>query len=95
MTDHPSKELAQFAANLRFGDIPDPVVRRAEDLMLDWMGSALAGKGARAVESIERFAQSMGPSGGPAEVLISRRATSPLFTVGVPPPEFSSTGHGL
>ena len=79
MTDHPSKELAYFAANLRFGDIPDPVLRRAEDLALDWIASALAGKGARAVESIERFAQSMGPSEGPAEVLIARRGTSPLF----------------
>ena len=79
MTDHPSKELAHFAANLRFADIPDPVLRRAEDLALDWIASALAGKGARAVESIERFAQSMGPSEGPAEVLIARRGTSPLF----------------
>ena len=77
--DHPSKHLARFAANLRFADIPEPVLRRTEDLLLDWFGSALAGKGARAVESIERFALSMGPSAGPAEVLISRRGTSPLF----------------
>ena len=79
MIDHPSKDLARFAANLRFDDIPDPVLRRAEDLLLDWFGSALAGKGARPVEIIERFAQSMGPSAGPSEVLISRRGTSPLF----------------
>ena len=38
--------------------------RRAEDLLLDWIGSALAGKGARAVETIERFARQMGPSDG-------------------------------
>ncbi len=79
MIDHPSKDLARFAANLRFDDIPDPVLRRAEDLLLDWFGSALAGKGARPVEIIERFAQSMGPPSGPSEVLISRRGTSPLF----------------
>ena len=30
---------------------PAPVVRRAEDLLLDWLGSALAGKGARPVET--------------------------------------------
>ena len=37
-----------------------PVVRRAEDLLLDWLGSALAGKGARPVEAIERFAGGWG-----------------------------------
>jgi 2-methylcitrate dehydratase PrpD len=79
MTNHPSKTLAAFAANLRFEDIPAPVVRRAEDLFLDWFGSTLAGKGARPVETIERFAQLMGPGSGSAEVLISRRATTPLF----------------
>ncbi len=33
--------------------------------MLDWTASALAGKGARPVESIERFARQMGPASGP------------------------------
>lgn len=77
-SDHPSAALATFAAGLRFGDIPAPVVRRAEDLFADWLGSALAGKGARAVESIARFAEAMGPAEGPSEVLIHRRTTSPL-----------------
>src|SRR6202158_3800998 len=79
MSDHPSKMLANFAATLRFEDIPAPVLRRAEDLFLDWFGSALAGKGARPVETIERFAVAMGPAVGESEVLISRRHTSPLF----------------
>ncbi len=76
---HPGATLARFAAALAFDDIPPPVVRRAEDLMLDWTASALAGKGARPVESIERFARQMGPVTGPSEVLISRRQTTPLF----------------
>jgi 2-methylcitrate dehydratase PrpD len=79
MSDHPSKILASFAATLRFANIPAPVLRRAEDLFLDWFGSALAGKGARPVEAIERFAIAMGPAAGDSEVLISRRRTSPLF----------------
>src|ERR1700731_2781942 len=79
MSDHPSKILANFAATLRFEDIPAPVLQRAEDLFLDWFGSALAGKGARPVETIERFAVAMGPAVGESEVLISRRRTSPLF----------------
>jgi 2-methylcitrate dehydratase PrpD len=79
MTEHPSQTLAAFAANLQFDDIPDHVVRRAEDLFLDWFGSALAGKGARPVEIIERFAQQMGPSDGSAEILVSRRRSTPYF----------------
>src|SRR5438105_7457778 len=79
MNDHPSQTLARFAATLRFDDIPPAVVRRAEDLFLDWFASALAGKDARPVETIARFAQNQGPADGPSEVLISRRRTSPYF----------------
>jgi 2-methylcitrate dehydratase PrpD len=77
--DHPSQALATFAAKLRFEDIPAPVLRRAEDLFLDWFGSALAGKTGRPVQVIESFARQMGPQDGPCEVLISRRRTTPLF----------------
>jgi 2-methylcitrate dehydratase PrpD len=79
MNTQPSQALAAFAANLHFDDIPEVVVRRTEDLFLDWFGSALAGKGARPVETIEWFAQQMGPVSGPSEILISRRSTTPLF----------------
>ena len=77
----PTAALAHFAATLRFEDIPAPVLRRAEDLFLDWFASALAGKGARPVESITRFMQAMGPTGpqgGPSQILINRQASSPL-----------------
>ena len=77
--EHPSAVLARFAATLSHESIPAAVMRRAEDLYLDWLGSALAGKGARPVEAIEQFACQMGPSDGPSEVLISRRRTSALF----------------
>lgn len=77
--DFPSKTLATFAANLRFADIPDAVVRRAEDLMLDWLGSALAGRKGKPVEIIDWFAQQMGPATGNAEILTTRRRTTPLF----------------
>jgi len=80
MTDpSPSKTLADFAANLRFEVIPPAVIQRAQDLFLDWFGSALAGKGARPVEAIESFAKAMGRIAGVSEVLISRRRTSPFF----------------
>lgn len=79
MTDHPSQTLASFAATLRFEDIPKPVVRRAEDLLLDWFGSALAGKSGRTVQSIEWFAAQMGPATDSSEVHIARRQSTPLF----------------
>ena len=77
MTD-PTQALAHFAATLSFDAIPHAVVRRAEDLFLDWFASALAGKASRPVESIARFAVSMGPAQGPSEILIHRRGSSPL-----------------
>jgi 2-methylcitrate dehydratase PrpD len=75
-----SAALSAFAANLRFGDIPDCVAQRSEELFLDWVGSALAGKGAHPVEAIECFANQMGSGAtGRSEVLIKRRFTTPLF----------------
>jgi 2-methylcitrate dehydratase PrpD len=76
---NPTRTLATFASRLRFEDLPPAVVTRAEDLLLDWFGSALAGKDARPVVALERFAVRMGPRDGDAEVLPSRRRTSPLF----------------
>jgi len=82
-TPHLSKELANFAANLKIADIPSDVIARAEDLLVDWFGSAIAGKGSRPVEIIAQFAQNM--SGydsshvGPSEVLISRASSSPFL----------------
>jgi 2-methylcitrate dehydratase PrpD len=57
----PARELADFAATLRFESIPPAVVDRTEDLFLDWFASALAGKGARPVETIAAFYESQGP----------------------------------
>lgn len=77
--NNPSAVLARFAADLNYGQIPEPVLRRTEDLMLDWFGSALAGKGTRAIETIERFALQMGTADGPSEILPSRKRSTPLF----------------
>jgi 2-methylcitrate dehydratase PrpD len=79
MTNHPSRTLASFAADLSFAQIPDPVLRRAEDLMLDWLGSVLAARSARPIRSIQRFAEMMGPAEGPSEMLTSRGTSSPVF----------------
>src|SRR5262245_6821180 len=79
----PGRRLARFAAGLRFEDIPAPVVRRTEDLLLDWLGSALAGKGARPVEAIARVMLAQGPADGPSEVLIHRRGSSPMVAAAI------------
>ncbi len=77
-TVDPGLSLARFAAGLRYDDIPPPVLRRCEDLFLDWLASALAGKGGRPVETLTDFQLAMGPADGPSEVLIRRRGSSPL-----------------
>ena len=82
MTDS-TQALAHFAATLSFETIPTSVVRRTEDLFLDWFASALAGKDSRPVESIARFAESMGPVDGPSEILIHRRGSSPIIAATV------------
>ena len=79
MSNNPNAELAAFAAGLRFDDIPAPVVRKAEDLLVDWFASAVAGHGARPVTSIARFASAMGPTDGPSEVIVTGERTSPYL----------------
>ena len=74
-----SAALAAFAANLQAKDIPADVLRKAEDLLVDWFGSAVAGKGARAVETLTQFVMDMGPSHGPSEILFNRRSSSPYM----------------
>ena len=74
-----SQELARFAAELRFEQIPSDVLRRCEDLFLDTIGSIFAGSTERPVKTIEAFAIAQGPEQGKAQILASGRFTSPLF----------------
>ena len=61
-TRFPGVELARFAATLRLRGDPAAVIARTQDLLLDWIGSALAGKGARPVESIASSCCAQGPA---------------------------------
>jgi 2-methylcitrate dehydratase PrpD len=57
-------------------------MNRAEDFLVDWFGSAVAGKGSRPVEIIAQFAQNMGgfeAHPGPSEVLVTRKSSSPFL----------------
>ena len=75
-TTTPAAQLARFAAELKFSDIPESVVQKTEDLWMDWFGSAVAGHNARPVSSITRFALAMGPQQGPSEVIGPQGSTS-------------------
>ncbi len=75
----PSQQLATFASALQFQDIPEPVVRRTEELFLDWLASAIAGGNARAVKTIARFCRSQGAASGPSEVFAERLGNSPYL----------------
>ncbi|MBE3559821.1 MAG: MmgE/PrpD family protein [Ktedonobacteraceae bacterium] len=75
----PTRALATFLAHLRFEALPPAVVERTKALFLDWLASVLAGRQARPVQILERFAHQMGPTDGPCEILPSRWRTSPLF----------------
>ena len=75
----PSATLAKFASNLRFDDLPSITVDRITDLYVDWAGSALSGKGHKAISILEKFADTMGPEEGPSEILTNRKTSSPFF----------------
>ena len=76
---NPTEQLAQFAAGLRFDDLPTGTVAKIEDLLVDWFGSVLAGVSARPVASVRRFAQAMGPTSGPSEIVGAQVSSSPLL----------------
>lgn len=76
---HPTLQLSRFIADLSIDAIPPAVVTKAEELFIDWLGSALAGKSSPAVKGLQSFARTMGPTTGPSTVLITRRKTSPFF----------------
>lgn len=75
----PGRELANFAAALDYADLPESVVRCTEELFIDWIGSALAGRGAGPVTILDSFATAMGPPAGRSEVLATRATTSAWF----------------
>ncbi|WP_420466351.1 MmgE/PrpD family protein [Panacagrimonas sp.] len=71
-------ELARFAAEVSCARIPAHVLRRAEDLFLDWMACALAGRSGESVQALERFVERHAKPGD-AELLTSRKRVDPLF----------------
>ncbi len=76
---YPTRLLSEFLATFRLADVPAGAIEKTKELLVDWVGSALAGKDSRPVQSLEAFARRMGPPAGPSEILPTRRASSPWF----------------
>jgi len=75
----PTSTLLSFLHELRYEDLSAPLVSRAEELFLDWTGSALAGCRAVPVHALRRFTTEMGPASGPCELLGTSATTSAWF----------------
>ncbi len=71
--------LAEFISRTCFEDLPEQVVRYAQELFLDWMASTLAGGNTRPARVFEEFATLMGPRSGDALIYRSRKTSSPYF----------------
>ncbi|WP_407364624.1 MmgE/PrpD family protein (plasmid) [Pseudomonas luteola] len=74
-----TQALASFLADLAYEHIPEPVLERTEESLLDWLGSALAGQGAHPIPLFERYAEMMGPGEGAARILVNGKGTSAYF----------------
>jgi 2-methylcitrate dehydratase PrpD len=74
-----TQALCRFLADLHYEQLPENVLARTEDLYLDWLASALASKGAHPIPLFERYAHKMGPSSGPAQVIVNGGSSSAYF----------------
>ncbi|WP_071059260.1 MmgE/PrpD family protein [Pelistega sp. MC2] len=78
-TESINHQVAKFASELSFEQIPDNVILRCEELLLDTLGSIYAGSTERPVKTILAFAQSQGPLQGSAQLLPHAGTSSPYF----------------
>ncbi|NWD23548.1 MmgE/PrpD family protein [Pseudomonas yamanorum] len=74
-----TQALCRFLAELKYEQLPNEVLARTEDLFLDWLASALASKGAHPIPLFERYARTMGPADGPAQIIVSGGSSSAYF----------------
>ncbi|MBT0623083.1 MmgE/PrpD family protein [Pseudomonas fluorescens] len=74
-----TQALCRFLAELNDEQLPENVLARTEDLYLDWLACALASKGAHPIPLFERYAHKMGPSSGPAQIIVSGASSSAYF----------------
>ncbi|MGY2291334.1 MmgE/PrpD family protein [Pseudomonas sp. SDO528_S397] len=74
-----TQALCRFLAELTYAQVPDAVLARTEDLFLDWLASALASQGAHPIPLFERYARTMGPATGSAQIIVNGAGSSAYF----------------
>lgn len=72
-------QLATFLAQTRYEDIPQSVIIGMKALVLDWFGSALAGKNFYPTSIFRQYAKVMGPSDGTSTLFGASEKSSPYF----------------
>ena len=75
MTETVTRQLAEFAAGLRFEDLPDAVVMEARRLILDTVGCGFGGHAIEKGQMAVALAEQMG--GVPEATILGRRAKVP------------------
>lgn len=71
-----TQDLARFAGELKFRQLPDEVINRAKYLFLDFAGVACRGFGAESSKSMVRFVRQMGRGKG---VMIGTKEKAPYL----------------
>ncbi|HSW17540.1 MAG TPA: MmgE/PrpD family protein [Ramlibacter sp.] len=63
-----TRQLAEFAANLRLADVPADVVARAKEIILDGLGCGLFAANVKWTQILGRVVTQLEPSGGQASI---------------------------
>ena len=79
LTTTASRQIADFAARLRFGDLPEAVLERGQVHILDALGLAIAGAESSACRIARAHVSSLGISANSASILGTAEKTAPRF----------------
>lgn len=72
-------QLAEFLSKTCYEDLPESVIAGMKALVLDWLGSALAGKAFYPSNLFRQYAKIMGPESGISTILGQKQKSSPYF----------------
>jgi 2-methylcitrate dehydratase PrpD len=73
-----TRQLADFAADIRADSLPDPVVHNARRALVDWFAAVLAGAREPAVDKLNRVVGAVGPDSGATIVGRGTSTSAPL-----------------
>ena len=72
-----TRQLAEFAANLKLSDVPPEVVARAKSIILDGLGCGLFGVHLKWTQILSGVVQRLEPQGGTASIWGGGKTASP------------------